>query len=190
MMLYDRVVVLPSPRLVSRRLSLSCIMFPLGPLVLSGDLPQHVYHTMTSAFGTVEIRTTEDLSGSSNLVFVHPWLRCLLDPALPFEDDCEPFIPVDGSGDSDSDAPFTNPHPPLSSHPVSAPHHTPQLDKLTRALRLLVRLKQPFGALLLVPLSGRDEYKRVASDHPIIVRLVKGISPRYLAQNIRTVDVL
>jgi len=191
MMLYDRVIVLPSPRLASRRLGLSCIMFPLGPLVLSGNSPQRVYHTTTSAFGTIEIKTTEDLSDLSNLVLVHPWLRCLLDPALPFEDDAEPFIPVgEDSGDGDSDASFTNPHPPLSSHPVSVPHHTPQLDKLTRALRFLVRLRQPFGALLLVPLSGHDEYKRVASDHPIVVRLVKGISPRYLAQKIRTVDVL
>ncbi|KAI9571578.1 hypothetical protein HD554DRAFT_2036523 [Boletus coccyginus] len=32
MVLYDRVVILPSPRLVSRRLSLSCIMFPLRAL--------------------------------------------------------------------------------------------------------------------------------------------------------------
>jgi len=183
MMLYDRIVVLPSPRLASRRLSLSCIMFPLGPLVPSGDSPQHVYHTTTSAFGNVEIKTTEDLSGLGNLVLVHPWLRCLLDPALPFEDDAEPFTPVD------SDAPFTNPRPPSSDTGISSSHPSPQLDKLTRALRLLVRLSQPFGGLLLVPLS-HDEYKRVASDHPIVVQLLGGISPRYLAQKIRTLDIL
>ena len=73
MTLYDRVVVLPSPRLVSRRLSLSCIMFPLrGPLVPRGDSPQRVYHTMTSAFGSVEIKTAEDLFSQNNLVLVHP----------------------------------------------------------------------------------------------------------------------
>ena len=115
MMLYDRVVVLQSPRLASRRLSLSCFMFPLGPLVPTGDSSQYVYHAMTSAFGTVEIKTTEDLSSLSNLVLVHPWLRQLLDPALPFEDDAEPFSPVDEDGrDGDSDASFTN--PPLPHH--------------------------------------------------------------------------
>jgi len=189
MMLYDRVIVLPSPRLVSRRLSLSCIMFPLrGPLIASGDSPQHVYHTKITAFGTVEIKTTEDLASLDNLVLVHPWLRCLLDLALPFVDDAEPS-PVDGdSGDGDSDAPFTNLRHP-SSHTVSSSQHAPRLDKLTRALRLFARLRQPFGALLLVPLS-HDEYKRVASDHPIVVQLLKGISPRYLAQKIQTLDIL
>ena len=77
---------------------------------------------MTSAFGNVEIRTTEDLSSLDNLILVHPWLQCLLDPALPFEDlmddDAEPLTPVDGDGgnggDCNSDAPFTNPRPPSS----------------------------------------------------------------------------
>ncbi|KAI9571763.1 hypothetical protein HD554DRAFT_2016457, partial [Boletus coccyginus] len=184
MMLYNRVIDLPTPRLTSRRLSLSCIMFPLkGPLVASSDSPQRTYHTTMSAFGNVEIKTTEDLSSLNNLVLVHPWLRCLLDPALPFEDDAEPFSPVDRES---GDVPF--PNPSLSSYPVSS-SHTPQLDNPTRALRLLVRLSQPFGALLLVPLS-HDEYKRVASDHPIIVQLLRGVSPRYLAQNIRTLDIL
>jgi len=192
MMLYDRVVVLPTPRLASRRLSLSCIMFPLiGPLVASGGPSQRVYHTMTSAFGNVEIKTTEDLSSLNNLVLVHPWLQCLLDPALPFEDlitddDAELLTPVDGDGNLG--APFTDARPP-SSYTVPSSHHAPQLDKLTRALRLFVRFRQPFGALLLVSLSY-NEYKRVASDHPIVVQLLRGISPRYLAQKIRTLDIL
>ncbi|KAI9457366.1 hypothetical protein HD554DRAFT_1780713 [Boletus coccyginus] len=119
MMIYDRVIVLPSPRLVSRRLSLSCIIFPLrGPLFASGDSPQRVYHTTTSAFGNVEIKTTEDLSNLDNLVLVHPWLQCLLDPVLPFEDlmddDAEPLTPVDGDGNSG--APCFDARPPLPSY--------------------------------------------------------------------------
>ena len=191
-MLYDRVAVLPSPRLVSRRLSLSCIVFPLrGPLTPSGDSPQRLYRTMTAAFGNIEIRTKEDLSGLNNLVLVHPWLHCLLDPALPFEDDVEPLIPVDeGSGGGHSDpALFTNARSPSSSSTISSLHHASQLDRLTRALRLFVRLRQPFGALLLVTLS-HNEYKRVASDHPIVVQLLKGVSPHYLVQKIGTLDIL
>ncbi|KAI9456181.1 WD40-repeat-containing domain protein [Boletus coccyginus] len=180
------VVVLLFPCPVSHRLSSSCIIFPLkGPLVPSGDPPQRVYHTTTSAFGTVEIKTTEDLSRLDKLVLVHPWLRCLLDPALPSQDDAEPS-PVDSDGDSE--IPFTNPRP-APSYTAASSRHAQRLDKLTRALRLLARLRQPFGALLLAP-SSLDEYKHVASDHPIVVQLLKGISLRYLAQMIRTLDIL
>ncbi|KAI9449373.1 hypothetical protein HD554DRAFT_2289775, partial [Boletus coccyginus] len=189
MIFYDRVIVLPSPRLASRCLSLSCIMFPLkGPLILSGDSPQHVYHATTSVFGTVEIKTTEDLFSLNNLVLIHPWLQCLLDPALPFEDDAEPFTPVDEDDrDGGSEVPFTNPRP-ASSYTVASSRHAPWLDKLTRALQLLARLKQPFGTLLLVPLSF-DGYKRVASDHPIVVQPLNGISLRYLTPGI-TNDII
>jgi len=189
MMPYDQIVALLPPRLFSGRLSLSCTMFSLnGPSAASGDSPQRVYHTATPAFGNVEIKTMEDLSNLNNLVLVYPRLQCLPDPVLPFEDDVE-LSPVDeDSRDGDSDTPFTNPRLP-SPHTAPSSHHTPQLDKLTRALRLFMRLRQPFGALLLVPLS-HDEYKRVASDHPIVVQLLRGISPRYLAQKIRTLDIL
>jgi len=82
MMLYDRVVVLPSLRLFCRRSSLSCIMFSLRSLlVASGDPFQRVYHTLISA---IEIKTTEELSSLNNLVLVHLWFPCLLDPAVPF----------------------------------------------------------------------------------------------------------
>jgi len=191
-MVYDQLALLPSPRLFSRRLSLSCIMFPLRDLLIaSSDSSQHVYHSTTSAFGNVEIKTTEDLSSLNNLVLVHPWLQyCLLDPTLPFDDDVEPLTPVDGDGrKSGSDAQFTNARSPSSLHNVSSSHHASQLDKLTRALRLFVRLRQPFGALLLVQLS-HNEYKRVASDHPIVVQLLSSISPCYLVQRIRTLDIL
>ncbi|KAH0831377.1 hypothetical protein J3R83DRAFT_14040 [Lanmaoa asiatica] len=96
--LYDSVVILPSPRLFSRRLSLSCIMFPLrGQLVLTSSSPR-VYRTVTSALATFEIKTMEDLSGLTNMVLVHPWLKCLLDPFedLIVDDDTVPFTPLDG----------------------------------------------------------------------------------------------
>ncbi|KAI9573369.1 hypothetical protein HD554DRAFT_2310612 [Boletus coccyginus] len=189
--LYDRLVPLPPPRLISHRLTLSCIMFPLQYLsVAGGDPSQRVYHSTTFAFGDVEIKTTEDLSNQNNLVLVHPWLQCLLDPILPFEDDAELFTPVNGdSGDGGSDAPFTHARSPSSPHNVSSSHHATQLDKLTGALRLFVRLRQPFGALLLAPLS-HNEYKRVASDHPIVVQLLGSVTPHHLTQKIRTLDIL
>ena len=173
MTLYDQLVRLPSPRLDSRRLSISRIMFPLRGLSTSRGDPQHIYRAMTTAIGNLEIKTMEDLSSLKNLVLVHPWLQCLLNPALPSED-----LSVD-SANRDSDV-----LSPSSSHTTS-----PRYDKLAKALRLFARLRQPFGALLLVPLS-HNEYKRVASDHPTNVQLLKTVSPRYLAEKIRTLDVL
>ncbi|KAI9455958.1 hypothetical protein HD554DRAFT_2317618 [Boletus coccyginus] len=123
-----------------------------GPLVPGSDPPQRVYHTTTSAFRTIEIKTAEDLFSLDNLVLVHLWLWCLLDPVLPFEDDSEPSLVGEDSRDDDLDTPFTNPRPP-SSYTAASLYHTPRLDKLTRALRLLARLRQPFRALLLIPLS-------------------------------------
>ncbi|KAG6370911.1 hypothetical protein JVT61DRAFT_10935 [Boletus reticuloceps] len=151
---------------------------------------------MTAALGKVEIKTTEDLPSLNNLVLVHPWLRCLLDPVPPFEDldvdILEPLIPLDVvGGDRSSDSLPTDVHSPSSSHIVSPSRHSsqPRLDKLTRALRFFARLRQPFGALLLAPLS-HSEYKRVASDNPIVVQLRKDVLPRHLVQMTRSLDIL
>jgi len=64
----------------------------------------------------------------------------------------------------------------------------PRCDLATRALRLVVRLRQPFGGLLLASQS-RAEYKRVATDSFIKVQ-VRAETPLVgLIKSIRTVDV-
>lgn len=62
------------------------------------------------------------------------------------------------------------------------------LDDTTRALRLVVRLRQPFGALLLAPLS-RTRYRRVATDSLIVVRVREEASLTELIDGVRTVDI-
>ena len=64
----------------------------------------------------------------------------------------------------------------------------PLFDLATRALRLIVRLKQPFGALLLAP-SARSQYKRVATDGLIMVRVREDTSLNELIDGIRRVDI-
>ncbi|KAN0091475.1 hypothetical protein V8E55_005041 [Tylopilus felleus] len=61
-------------------------------------------------------------------------------------------------------------------------------DRTTCALRLAVRLKQPFGALLLAPL-GRTQYRRVATDMLIMVQVREETSLGDLMDGIRTVDI-
>lgn len=166
--LYDRVVHLPSPRLVSSRLSLSCIAFPITPpeevftTSNSTGTPARLYTTMASPLGQVEIKTTDELAGLENLVLVHPWLDFLLEPI------------------------FASPRPggEANSHPK-------QPSKLIRALRFLARLRQPFGALLLAPLNHR-EFKRVATDHLIRVQVHDDISLEELLEtiNVEVLDIL
>ncbi|KAG8214921.1 hypothetical protein J3R82DRAFT_10108 [Butyriboletus roseoflavus] len=194
--LYNRLVILPTPRLVSRRLNLSCIVFLLrtfsGPFSTGDGSPVRVYRATASALGEVEIKTSDDLVGLTNLVLVHPWFQCLFDPVLPHEDmiadDTESFA-LHGTSDSDSLVPHRNLARLSLPHAVRALQLPSPLDKTTRALRLFARLRQPFGALLLAPHSPR-EYKRVATDNPIVVRIRKEVSPHYLADKIRTLDIL
>ncbi|KAI9571793.1 hypothetical protein HD554DRAFT_1824610 [Boletus coccyginus] len=64
----------------------------------------------------------------------------------------------------------------------------PLFDDTTCALRLAVRLRQPFGALLLAPLT-RVQYRRVATDSLIMVRVREGTSLTELMDGIRTVHI-
>ena len=61
-------------------------------------------------------------------------------------------------------------------------------DAATCALRLVVRLKQSFGALLLAPLA-RAQYRRIATDSLITVRVREETSLNELMDGIRTVDI-
>ena len=64
-------------------------------------------------------------------------------------------------------------------------HGAAGLDQTTRALRLVARLRQPFGALLLQPVS-RMRYRRVAADCLIMVRVREEASLTELIGGIRT----
>ncbi|KAF8548150.1 hypothetical protein OG21DRAFT_801293 [Imleria badia] len=63
-----------------------------------------------------------------------------------------------------------------------------QLDLATRALRLVVRLKQPFGALLLAPLA-REQFGRIATDGLIMAQVRKETLLNELMDGIRMVDI-
>ncbi|KAF8555339.1 WD40 repeat-like protein [Imleria badia] len=62
------------------------------------------------------------------------------------------------------------------------------LNKTMKALRLVARLRQPFGALLFAPLS-RVEYRRVAADSLIMVRVCGETSLTDLVDDVRMIDV-
>ena len=68
-------------------------------------------------------------------------------------------------------------------------HDAASLDQTTRSLRLVARLRQPFGALLLAPVS-RTQYRRVAADCLIMAQICEETSLTELIDGIRiTVDI-
>lgn len=169
MIIYDRVARLPPARFANRRLHLPCIVFFVKRLVCQpsvGRVQEHVtYRARVSALGDVEIKTKDwlPLTEPRKLLLVHPWIRDILDQTYPLSawgDD------VDLGSDSESDV-DTDVSPPQTGAAPSAP-----LDSHTRALGLLVRLRQPFSALLLER-KGHQEFKRVAAEHEIIVQVHK-----------------
>jgi hypothetical protein len=77
--------------------------------------------------------------------------------------------------------------------PVSLPHDTlggypEQNEPAMRELKLIVRLGQPFGALLLAQQRG-GEYKRIASDNNIIAQ-VRDMASVDSMMDIRTLEIL
>ena len=95
----------------------------------------------------------------------------------------------DDETDDDSSSALPEPKPP--SH--TAPARTMPTDRETRARRLVARLRQPFGALLVKLASGGQrtvDHKRVAADSTITVQFQESISLADLLDNVRTIDVL
>ena len=89
----------------------------------------------------------------------------------------------------DAPSPLSEPASPLHAAPARAV----PLDRETRARRLVARLRQPFGALLLtLSATGRRavDYRRVAADSVITVQSQDGVSLADLLDNVRTFDVL
>ena len=67
-------------------------------------------------------------------------------------------------------------------------HNMDRSDEAVHALRLLARLRQPFGALLFWKAS-RVEHKRVAADSLIMARVGEHVRLSDLINNVRTIEV-
>ena len=217
--LYDHLSRLPTPRFAESRMTLPCIAFLLPPFShwRSGRVrSRRIYRVDTITFGMVEIRTRHDLSQITPLYLVHPWLDALLEredksddsvernmpPPSP-DTDNEEFSDSDGNDDDDelSDREFWDDEESLDedvndnstslprSGPHTAPVHTP-MDRETGARRLVVLLRQPFGALLMKPGARVGDYQRVATDSLVRVRFQESVSLTGILDNVRTVEVL
>jgi len=180
---------LSAARFAHRRLHLPCIVFPVTEVRQQRSSAQETLCTYE-----VKVDGLHDLLITSNqmlvqisrarptrqkLLLVHPWDRRLL--RLPeFTED----------GDSESLGDWSEPGSPLhhSHGDYSVKEELADSEPLSPALRLIIRLGQPFSAILLAQQRG-GEYKRIASDHDIIVQFKDMVSVDNLT-SIRTLEIL
>ena len=190
--LYNRLSELSAPWFAASRMKLPCIAFQLPPLspyrTRSGRV--HLYRTDTDTFGTVEIKTRQDLSRMNFLYLVHPWLDTLLErqDGGHVEDAMPPRSPNTEEEIDDDSSSFAELQMPLQ--PVHV--RMEPMDKETQARRLVAHLRQPVGALLvtLTSAGGRADYRRVAADSLITVRIQEKVSFADVLDNVRILDVL
>ncbi|KAH7903768.1 hypothetical protein BJ138DRAFT_1107400, partial [Hygrophoropsis aurantiaca] len=159
--LYKTLDIQPPPRFANCRLILPCIVFPLVALARGIDGRPDDYYAAADGLEGVQITTADRLIPFSSsrparreMLLVRPWSRDLLGGA-------HLAVDVQNAFTAPSDA------IPLGSS-LQLPSESDALEM--EALMLVARLKQQFGALLLVRQSG-GEYKRVASDRDIIARV-------------------
>jgi len=167
--LYYRVIQLPRATFLNRCLQLPCIVFSVTKIGIQDNRSGQgfLYRAIVSLLGKVEFRTADamPLTTPRKLVFVHPWLHDLRDPHDGLSDD-----ESTDESEAESDAGSAVTGPSDDSAPTSPLPAEPsvRVDRYALALRLITRLGRPFNALLLEQQSS-GQYKRVASEHEIIV---------------------
>jgi hypothetical protein len=186
--LYTLLDNLSAPRFANSRLQLPCIAFPVTEVRRRGGQEQGTSYTYyVRADGLRDLMITTDdrrlvqfsraRPTQQAFLLVRPWNR--YDPGLlDFEDDKSIKTM------SSMSLPWS-----MSDRSISGSHEESVDSELpSRAFRLMVRLGQAFGALLLAQQRG-GEYKRIASDHNIMAR-VKDMSTVHDMMDIRTLEIL
>ena len=165
MSIYDHATRLPPARSANRRLYLPCVIFSVKKLRLQDAMSGQGNHycARVSGIGDVVFQASDHLSLKEprRLIFVHPWIRDLRDPL-----DRSAWASTEDENHEDENdlEPEAGSTSTLSSQAVIVA----AIDDYTLALRLVVRLQQPFHALLLQQQLG-GEFKRIATEHEIIV---------------------
>ena len=190
MAFYRRLNALLPARCANQLLDLPCIKFPLTTLK-KVKRPDGVraYRAGASALEDTDITTEERLlsrdQGPEDLVLVCPWIHELLDATPRYHSRRhQPSREEESLSDNDSDSESDASHlDPSLSHHAPPDHRNITLE----ALKLVVRFRQPLGALLLLA-QGHRRYRRVATDHDIVIRVRDEVS---LADMIvQTIDII
>ncbi|KAG1784615.1 heterokaryon incompatibility protein-domain-containing protein [Suillus plorans] len=185
--IYNTLDNLSAPRFSHRRLHLPCIAFPIVEVRRRQGQDQEtpVYEVKTDGLADLLI-TTEDrlipfsstrpLAPWQTFLLVRPWNRGLLELPNPPDDMQNMKILAAPSS------------PSLDSLAFSFGENEPvDIDSHSRALRLIVRLGQPFSAFLLAR-QHSGEYKRIASNRDIVAQ-VKDMTSVHDIIDIRTLEI-
>ncbi|KAG2128510.1 uncharacterized protein EDB93DRAFT_1268284 [Suillus bovinus] len=176
-------------RFAAQRLHLPCIAFNVSEV-------RRVYSPAPENHFTYEVKADGlcDLLVTTAETIVQFW------PARPTEqnfvlelpDFVEPpgfMDPSDYGDDTENEEDYcTPPSSPLDDSSGGCPAKQEVFDLESRALRLLVRLGQPFSAFLLAQ-QRSGEYKRIATDRDIIGQVNDVVSVGDL-MDIRTIEIL
>jgi hypothetical protein len=192
--LYTQLRDMSAPRFASQRLHLSCIAFNIREVRrVHSPAPktQFTYEVKADGLRDLLITTEETLvqfwparPTERKFVLVRPWDLSLLE----LSDLAEPpeFLePSDFGNVMESEDYWTPPSSPSDDWSSGSPAIRDVFDLESRALRLLVRLRQPFSAFLLAQ-QRSGEYKRIASDHDIIGQVNNVGDP----MDIKTIEIL
>jgi hypothetical protein len=190
--LYTLLDNLSAPRFAHSRLQLPCIAFPITEIRRRrGADPGTCFTYDVKADGLQDLLiTSEDKliqfsptrPIQQTFLLIRPWNRH--DLGLP------DFAEPDSADDAQSVDDWPEPGSPLDESVGSSLVDSRLADSEahSRELRLVVRLGQPFGALLLAQQRG-GEYKRIASDHLIVAR-VRDMASINDTMDIRTLEIL
>ncbi|KAG1779943.1 heterokaryon incompatibility protein-domain-containing protein [Suillus placidus] len=183
--LYTLLDSLSGPRFTNYRLQLPCIAFPVTKVRRRHSQQEEecfTYDIKADGLQDLLITTEDTLTQFSpvqptpqTFLLVRPWDRH--DLGLPdFSDDAQSILE-------------STPPSPLNSPYKSPRENEPdEMDAQSRALGLIVRLGQSFGALLVAQQHGR-EYKRIASDHRIMA-CVKDMASIENMMDVRMLEIL
>jgi hypothetical protein len=186
--LYARLDNLHTPRFANRRLHLPCITFPVTAIRRRRSQNGEsclTYEIKTDGLQDILITTEDKLvqflrarSTRQPFLLVRPWNRYDLELS-DLSDEVQ-------SADDD----WSEPESPSNTLPSGchAEDEPVNLELQSLSLRLIVRLGQHFGALLLAQQRG-GEYKRIASDHNIITQ-VRDVTSIHDMMDIRTLEIL
>ncbi|KAF8553285.1 hypothetical protein OG21DRAFT_1485545 [Imleria badia] len=211
--LYDKLASQRRAEFTGWHLRLPCIAFRVTALdmdrTFQSNKKQHI--ARADALEVTRITTAHKFSRKAkDLLLVCPWIHELLDLDPP-QDAAAGFDFTLGhlsetrhenlgesnrqcTPDNDRGQPdHLNVHyehsGPSTPSSVLPPSPSAPFDERTRALRFVARLRQPMTALLLSP-KQHGVYKRVATDHEIVIQLRKEVSLASIVNIVQVVEII